>query len=477
MYGSAAQGAGAVLPPLGILYLASYLRKLDRDGVEVLDANVLQWGSDRVLTHVQQAKPRVVGLTSTTLGFPYAVDIARAVRAWNPEIVLVLGGAHAMGAKAEVFRSDPGVFDYVCYGEGELAFRSLMEFLAGEIPESGLRGFLYERDGKVVHTPEAPPPMDLDPFGHPSELVDPAWVPRYHEKVMAYKFRPMFALYTTRGCPFQCTFCSSPSLFQEVYGRRVRSHSVSWILEELRILQSRFGVREVIFVDDTFNLKRDRVMEICASMAREGTRVSWTCNFEAHLADKAMLQTMKDSGCWGIMIGAESGDQRVLDDLKKGIRVEDLTELAAWCEEVGIASRPSFILGTPTDTPESIRTTIDFAVNGRFHFPYFQLYVPLPGTEMFRTLSRHGQVLVKDRRQMAAAQVNYVPQGLDPEFLARSFRQAHVRSYANLKRMRRHLRMIRGPRDLLRYVKAGWTLFRMALCATSPRRLLAAEPA
>lgn len=471
IYGSAARGVGAVLPPLGILYLKSTLHRSGRSGIEVLDANVLEWGPDKVMAHVRSVRPRIVGLTSTTLGFPYAVDVAKAVRAWDPTVVLVFGGAHAIAAKDDVFRSDPGAFDYVCYGEGEVAFESFMSHMAGEIPESQVKGMMWMRDGALVTAPEAVTPMDLDGFGHPAEHVEAAWVPRYHEKVMAYKFRPMFALYASRGCPFKCTFCSSPALFDELYGKRVRQHSVPWILDEVRILQRRFGVREAIFVDDTFNLKRSRVLEFCASLARERIDLSWTCNFEAHIADRALLRTMKDGGCWGIMIGAESGDPQVLKDLKKGIEVEDLSNLAAWCEEVGIASRPSFILGTPTDTPESIRRTIEFAVNGRFHFPYFQLYVPLPGTEMFEMMSRHGEVLVKDRKQMAAAQVNYVPKGLDPEFLARAFREAHLRSYLNAAMWRRHLRMIRTPRDAARYLKAGWAVARMAVAATNPRRL------
>ena len=477
IYGSAARGAGAILPPLGILYLASYLKSVGREGVEVLDANVLEWGPDQVMERVKASKPRLVGLTATTLGFPYAVDVARAVRAFDPTITLVLGGPHAKGAKAEVFRTDPGVFDYLCYGEGELAFRSLLDFLDGKVPESELKGFLYPKDGQVVTSPEAVTPLDLDPFGHPSEFVDPEWVPRYHEKVMAYKFRPMFAVYASRGCPFHCTFCSSPNEFKEIFGRRMRLHSIRWMIDEIRILQERFGVKEVIFVDDTFNLQRKRVMEFSEALLKENVRLSWTCNFEAHIADRTLLSTMRKAGCWGIMIGAESGDPRILKDLKKGITVEDLSQLGEWCEEAGIASRPSFILGTPTDTRESVLKTIDFAVNGRFHFPYFQLYVPIPGTEMFSILAQHGHVLVKDRKEMAAAQVNYVPEGLDPEFLAKAFREAHLKSYLNFRMFRRHLKLIRDGRDLARYVTAAWAVARMALAATNPRRLFQVKAA
>ena len=467
-YGSLAKGVGAVLPPLGILYLASHLKGLGYTEIEVLDANVLKWEADRVLSHVGLFRPNIVGLTATTLGFPYAVEVAQQVRQFDPTITIVLGGPHAKGAKEQIFDSDPGLFDFICYGEGEIAFQTLIDYLAKKHSEEELRGVLYLKQGKLVTAPPAITPLSLDAFGHPSEWVDPAWVPQYHEKVMAYKFRPMFALYTSRGCPFKCTFCSSPSEFSDIFNKRMRYHSIEWILEEIRILQRRFGVREIIFVDDTFNLKRSRVMDFCKALIAANLDLLWTCNFEVHITDRELLQTMKQAGCWGIMIGAESGDPQVLKDLKKGITLEELSQTAKWCNELGLASRPSFILGTPTDTRESIERTIDFASKQPFHFPYFQLYVPIPGTEMFKHLSEQGKLLIKDRKQMAAAQVNYVPNGLDFSFLASSFRKAHLRSYINFRMILRHFRLIKTWNDVYRYFLAAQSLLRMVF---SPRYL------
>jgi len=324
-----------------------------------------------------------------------------------------------------------------------------------------LRGWKYLDNGTVVTTPPAHIPDDLDMFGHPADVLHPEWVPLYHEKILAYKRLPMFSIMSSRGCPFQCTFCTTPRKFKQMYQQRVRFHSIPWIIEELRLLAERFNIREINFWDDTFNVKRERVLEFCRAKIDSKLDVIWSCNFEANIADIDMMKAMKNADCWSIMVGGESGSDRVLSYIKKGVTVKQLRQVGKWANEVGLVSRVSFIIGLPTDTKETIQETIDFVKDQDFHFPYFQLYVPLPGTEMYEDLPRHGTFVKKDASVISASQVNYLPHGLSETFLLEAYRRAFREAYLRWKMIKNHIQFIRSLSDLRRYWQGLRSLWKM----------------
>lgn len=453
VYGDLNREIGSVMPTMGIFYLASYLKQINKHEVEILDANALGMGHEAVLEYIATKKPACVGFTATTLAYQYVVEISKSVRKMFPHIKLIIGGAHAQGNPDGILSDNPGLFDFVCYGEGEFAFELLLDYFDNKTGKEELKGWKYLENGEVVSTPLAPVPDDLDIFGHPAELLPEAWVPLYHEKILAYKKLPMFSIMSSRGCPFQCTFCSTPGKFVRLYQRRVRFHSIEWIIRELKYLEEKFGIREVNFWDDTFNVKRERVMEFCKAKMENNINVTWSCNFEANIADIEMMRKMKEAGCWSIMVGGESGSDEMLIFIKKGVTSQQLQLVGKWANEVGIVSRVSFILGLPSDTEETINETIEFIKRSDFHFPYFQLYVPLPGTEMFNQLKDYGEILNKDVKQRSACKVNYVPSGLTEEFLLKAYSRAYRSAYLRLKMIKNHLQFIRSIEDVKRY----WT--------------------
>lgn len=450
VYGRQSAQFGAVLPPLGLFYLASALRGTEHEA-HLLDANALRLGPDAVAARVVELGCDCLGITVTSLAYPYAMEVARAVKTRAPGVKLLLGGPHAQGDHAAILADTSNIFDYVCYGEGEYALASLLDYLSGAFGEESLRGWVFLRDGRTVKTPEAEIPLDLDVFGHPSDLLPPEWVNLYQEKLFAYKRLPMFSLMSSRGCPFKCTFCSTPRRFRDVYKGRLRFHSVDWLLQEMETLAERFGVHEVNLVDDTFNVSRERVLEFCRRKVAAGLKTAWACNFEANIADREMLAAMKEAGCWSIMVGAESGADEMLEFIKKGVTSEQLLQVARWANEVGIASRYSFILGLPTETKATLEKTMALIERSDIHFPYFQLYVPLPGTEMYENLSEYGTILEKDARDRSAGSVNYLPHGLTEEYLQEFFNKAFKRAYLRPRMVKNHLKFVRSPRDVARY--------------------------
>lgn len=457
IYGNSSGNVGATLPPLGIFYLTSYLRELGKPEADLLDACALTMDAEAVRDYVRDGGYEVVGFSATTLAYPYASEAARLIREALPQTKLVLGGAHAQGAAQKVLEEER-LFDYVCYGEGEFAFVSLLDYLRGELSKDQLVGFAYIEDDQIVQAPAAEIPDNLDVFGHPITVVPKELIPLYHEKKFAYKELPMFSVMTSRGCPFKCTFCSTPRKYQELYEGKARFHSVEWVLEELRLLETLFGVREIIFVDDTFNLRKKRVKEFCQGKIDAGIQIIWSCNFEANIVDHEMMSMMSEAGCWAIMIGGESGSNRMLDFIKKGVTKEQLQKAANIASDLGICTRVSFILGMPSDTEESIQETIDFVKQTSFHFPYFQLYVPLPGTDMYDQLEEYGTLRVSDAKDMSASHVNYLPEGVSEEFLLNTYKKVHKEVYLRWSFLVNHLKLIRSFGDLKRYASGFLSL-------------------
>jgi len=451
IYGKLNKEIGSVMPSLGIFYLASYLKSVQKHDVEILDANVLQMDTQALEKHIAGKSFDCIGFTATTLGYSYAVENAKAIRELFPGVKIVLGGPHAQAEPGGILKENPGLFDFVCYGEGEFAFELLLDFLEAKIAEKELRGWMYLQAGQIIETPPAPIPENLDVFGHPARLLPREWIPLYHEKIFSYKKLPMFSLMSSRGCPFQCTFCSTPRKFKKLYQGRVRFHSIEWIIEEMKILEDELGINEVNFWDDTFNVKRQRVLDFCKAKLDNKLRMTWSCNFEANIADVELMKAMKAAGCWSIMVGGESGSDRMLEFIKKGVTSRQLRLVGKWANEVGLVSRVSFILGLPTDTRETIAETLEFIKQSDFHLPYFQLYVPLPGTEMFEQLATFGEVVIGDPKKRSASKVNYLPRGLTEEFLLEKYSEAYKVAYLRWKMVWNHLQFIRSWKDVKRY--------------------------
>lgn len=450
IYGKRAGNLGAILPPLGIFYIASFLK--NQYEIEPLDANILKMGPREIVDYIAQKGFDCVGLSATTLAYPYAIEIAKAIKEKNSNLILVIGGAHAQGAPKEILKDNPGLFDFVCYGEAENAFKLLAQYFNNEIDKKELKGWQYLENDQIIITPPAPIPQNLDEFGHPAEVVPHQLISLYREKILAYKKLPIFSIMTSRGCPFKCTFCSTPNKFKNLYHNQVRYHSIGWIITELKLLQG-LGVKEVIFVDDTFNLNKERVIKFCEEKIKNNIDIIWSCNFEANIADMEMMKKMKEADCWAIMIGGESGSDRILKFIQKGVTKEQLQFISELANKIGIVSRVSFILGFPSDTKESIEETINFVKKSNFHFPYFQLYIPLPGTQMFEQLNQYGRIIQQNPKKKSASNVNYLPRGLTEEYLAKAYKQAHKKAYLSWKMIKNHLQFIHSTNDIQRYWK------------------------
>lgn len=325
---------------------------------------------------------------------------------------------------------------------------------------SVVKGLWFERDGEVVHTGARPWITELDDLPLPArDLLPP--LDSYQMTMFQYREWPATTLYTSRGCPYSCTFCERTAIL----GNRFRVHGPRYVVDELEHLQREYGIREVFFYDDTFTFDRKRVEGICREILDRGVHISWNISTHVGNVDRALLTLMRQAGCWQIAYGIETGDPQVMRDISKGTTLEQVRERIGWTLEAGIEAKGLFMLGHPTDTAETIERTIAFACELPLASANFKLTIPFVGTELRQFASDYGELREDDYAGFMgdAATPVFVTDGLTAEYLLGVQRRAYARFYGS---PRRALRLARsaagGPGNLGKWLQGGVAMARLA---------------
>lgn len=330
-----------VSPPLGIAYLASYLRERGHE-VHLLDLNVAGYNPKRVDLVLGRVRPHVVGVSAYTETYPNAVALTAQAKAFDPAVHVVLGGPHPSILPAEVLRET--VADTVVIGEGEQTLAELVAALEGGGDLSAIAGLAWRRDGEPVIN-ERRPLLEADAVGLPAR-----------DLLSLEFYEDAFNVLTARGgCPYRCPFCSASHIWE---GRH-RPRSPKAVVDELEMLVRDYGAGFVFFVDDIFTLRRQWVEELLGEMERLAGLFTWACGTRVDRVDEELLQAMAAHGCVGIQYGVESGSQSILDSVK-GIEKERALEAVRWSVAAGIRTTASFMVPFPDDTEETVRETFRF---------------------------------------------------------------------------------------------------------------------
>jgi len=362
-------------PPLGILYLASVLEE-EGISIQILDAAIEKYSLDETFEKIKSMSPKVIGLSICTPDYRIIDQFAFLLRHRFPEMVIVMGGPHPT-LDPEGVLSFPHV-NYVIRGEGEYSFLELCQkILNGDKSNLGkILGLSYEENGRVIHNPDHPRIENLDEIPFPARHLIPLM--RYRNYGRVYSRKPVGVMITSRGCPLQCIFCA-----HEIFGRRYRFMSAPRIVEEIKLLQEKYGVKEILFREDNFTAHRKRVFEFCDILIREKMDVTWMCLSDANSITEEMAVRMKEAGCWHIGIGVESGNQEIINILKKNIMLERVEKVFNSLQRVGIKTLAFFMIGNYVDTKETIEDTIRFANRLNTDFAIFTITTPFPKTELF----------------------------------------------------------------------------------------------
>ena len=381
---------GAINQSLSLAYLAAVLEKHSFP-VKIIDAPVLNLRWRGIKKIALQFQPGLIGLTATTEEFPQAAELAAKFRPLFPQTTLILGGPHASVATREALRQSH--FDLAVIGEGEMTLLQIArQKEAGRLEPEKVPGLAFKKSRRIIFTPPRPFVKDLDKLPFPARHLLPP-LAAYHPTPGSYKNLPVGTLMTAHGCPFQCTFCA-----RNVFGNQVRLRKPAKIVEEIEILIKKFGAREIRLWDDTFNLQPDRVIAICRLIVKKKLCFTWSCQARVNFVNSQMLHWMKRAGCWQISYGLESGNQQILNRIKKGITLDMVRRAVSLTKKAGIEIKGFFMVGHPGDTPATIRQTIDFAKSLPLDLATFSITTPFPGTEIYEEALKTGRLKKTDYR-------------------------------------------------------------------------------
>ena len=366
---------GVLYPPLGLCYLAAAVEK-DRHKVQVFDMESQGMNLSSLIEKVDSGKPDLIGITSTTPLFYQAKRIAQKIKE-RMDIPIAIGGSHVTVMSREAME-DCRSFDYGVYGEGERTFVELVNNLASKKQINNIQGLLYRENGLIVRTEPRPFESDLDSLAFPDRnLLD---LNKYIWSVPGKGIAKFTTILTSRGCPFQCIFCSQ----RTVFGTRVRYRRPENVLNEIEHLVNDLGIKHFAFLDETLTLDRKHVEDICRGIIEREIEITWEGWTRANTVDEDLLRLMKRAGFVRISFGIESGDPEILKVIKKGEKLEDFIKGYRIAKKVGLETRASLILGHPYETKKSAIRSLSFVrkIKGCDQL-YLNISTPYPGTELY----------------------------------------------------------------------------------------------
>jgi len=411
------------MPGLGTLTLAAVVRAAGHR-VVIVDGKRTGTPPEDVARTVAGRRPDHVGLSATTISVTNAARIAAWVKELAPHATITVGGPHVSAVPERTLEAFPA-FDYGIVGEGERSYPDLIERLERGDDPDGIAGLVRRASGGVQAAARAPY-LDGDAL---DRLPAPAWdlLPefplRFQPNVFNYRHTPVASIITSRGCPFSCAFCD-----RSTSGRRGRFHGVDYVVALCRRL-SALGVRHVLFYDDLFTVSRPRVIELCERFLAENFRFTWSCNSHPNLLDLETMRLMQRAGCWQIAYGIESGSQRVLDVVKREVKLPRLLETLRLTRAAGIRAKGLFMMAHPTEDEDSLRETAAFLRTAPLDLVQITKFTPFPGTPAYATIRRHG-TFEEEWERMNGMDWVFVPHGLTAETLERGFRRAYRTFYS-----------------------------------------------
>jgi len=422
--------------PLGIYYIASFLRENGCD-VAVTDAIVQKLTEEDIIDEIESYDPAFVGISATTVHFPKAVSIARRIKKTFPRMVTIIGGRHVTSNMEHAMCCE--AFDYGVVGEGEITTLALLDAVSRQAPVSGIEGVVYRDErGKPVYTGPRPFIENLDMLPFPAFDLIPD-INAYKPPVFLHKELPLLSMITSRGCPGQCTFCAVS------LGKKYRKRSSLNVFEEIKHLVNTYHVREVDFLDDNFLLDKQRIYDLFGMMRSAGLFIHWTCMARIGSVDYDFLKYLRDNGCWSIAFGIESGDEKILKTIKKGLSLKRTGQVAAWCRDLGIVTRGFFIIGHPLETVETIDRTIRFAIDTPLDIIAASFNTPFPGTQQYDEAEKYGTLDKTDLTRFSQFNPVFIPHGLTKEILLEKYKEIHVKFYLRPRIMVRFLKFcLRG---------------------------------
>jgi len=389
--------SGTIYFPIWLAYCVSVLEEAGH-AVTFTDAPARGLDMNEIITQAERLQPELIIMDTSTPSIENDVLVAEQLKTILPQSYIVMVGTHVSALPEETLLKS-GSIDAVARREYEYTVRDLASLLdrKGSCDESSLRdiaGLSFKSDGKVIHNPDRPYIEELDKL---------PWVSRTYKKHLRIRdyfnpnaLYPMVTLITSRGCPFRCSFCVYP---QTLTGRKYRFRSIEGVIGEMEFVVREFSeAKSIFFEDDTLTANKKRCVEFADTILERGIRIPWTANSRVDL-DLETLLKIKAAGCRELCVGFESGDQNVLNTMRKGIKLERMFEFMKDARKAGILIHGCFMVGFPGETLESIEKTIELAIDLNPDTVQFYPVMVYPGTEAYEEYKEKGWLTAKNYEQ------------------------------------------------------------------------------
>lgn len=410
--------------PIGIATLAGYIREKTEHKVKILDTT-FNPSFDYVREYLEKEFPHYLGIHAMTLMHNDVLKICEIAKETRYTCKTIIGGAHATVMGFELIKNK--YVDFVCEGEGE---ENILKIMNNEPPKN-IFGLWHKRRGSISYTGKNSAYIDLDSLPRPAyDLLDMEnYIKHWFQMdAVSTKLRGINVI-TSRGCPYNCSFCQ-PTL-RKMFGNKIRRRSPENVVKELKYLKNRYKINATFFQDDTFNFSKKYVKNICNIMIKGKLNLIWGCNSRADTISEDSIKIMKKAGLKLLNIGIESGSQRILDDIyNKGIALNDVKNAISICRKYKIHIHGYFILGAPTETEEEIKETINFASSLPIDEATFSLCTPLPGTYLYEKCKAHSKNFSEYNYYNNNAGISEIPL----EKLRKLKRKAFIKFYIHPKR-------------------------------------------
>ena len=429
-----------IFPSLALASLASWIRQHGY-GVGLIDLHVENIFPKDAESRVRDFNPTIVALTSKTLGWPAVIEIAQMVRQAAPKALIVVGGPHMSIYPRESLSWD--CFDMAVVGDGEETFLDICDHVESgseldKIPGTVVRG----PDGTVIQNPARPVPKDIDRYPMPAWDLIP--VRDYHCLTL---LKPFATMVTTRGCPWHCGYCS------QVYSEKLRFRDVELVVDEMQFLEKTYGVREIVFFDETFTIGKRRMLKFSEEVQRRGLKVKFNIRARVDTVDREVVRALKKAGLRSIHMGVEAGTDRVLKIMNKQITREQTERAFRVCREEGVDTRGYFMVGYYDATPDDVEDMIKFASGIGLDWASFSVATALPATDLYRIAQERGYVDGDYWKQYTIDGGGVIPQLETETFTAEQLRAYRTKAYMNFylrpDLIRRKLSKSEGREELM----------------------------
>jgi len=429
-----------MLPPLGILSIASYIES-HAFKVSILDLHTSQLTPEETKKYLKELDPKYIGITVLSSHLKIVCHLAQIIRDTLPSCKIILGGVHAE-LYPEYFLQN-GIADAVCVGDGEETF---LEYIQNK-PLSSIKGLCFLEGSTFVKNDPRQTEMQLDKYPFPAyHLID---MNKYFPAFGTYRRLPAINLLMTRGCPGKCNFCNSANTV-------LRGRSPEKMVELIKILRYQYNILQFTFYDDTFTAHRKNLIQFCRLMIDQKVDASWVCYARGDMFDEEIASLISQAGCHHILLGIETGSEKLMADIGKKINKEIYHRVVKTAHKYNIEVRGAFIIGHLNETKETLKETLQFAIDLDLDFFQPSVLTPYPGTELYQQAKEENLLIHENLELYGQNEVVLKMKHLAPKDIKRFLQFSFYRFYLRPRNIFKQIKRIRSLRHVQDLIQATY---------------------